>query len=54
MQAKPAAAAEGGAANMSSQQAPPNTAKKAEAEDSLSPFTSDAEDAAKRTYSSLN
>lgn len=47
MQAKPAATAEGGAATMSQQAANATTVKKTGGEDSLSPFTSDAEDAAK-------
>lgn len=49
MQAKPAATAEG-ATNMSQQAANQASAKKAGGEDSLSPFSSDEEDA-KRKYS---
>lgn len=47
MQAKPAATTEGGATTMS-QQVAQITVKKTGGEDSLSPFTSDAEDAKPR------
>ena len=52
MQAKPAATAEG-ATNMSQQAANQASAKKAGGEDSLSPFSSDEEDAKRKYYACM-